>query len=234
MAIKAIKANKQAIQDVAEMNKYHAANVAEYNKATGSNSTSIPFRTDITGSQIKVLPDEEFNAAMRGKKTNSPNGNVENIGGLYSGIDDTTYLRAKGNPSTAYHEFLHRHRYGTTNPEVTRWRIDQLVDPEKIKNLSPQLKQYYLSEMEFPVHLRQQGESMGIKVGQEFPGEEAFDELLFNNGRSGAATYVKGMDLDSPIKDKELVWKALNGTLFGQAIPIIGLGAAGTLYKNQK
>ena len=225
--LKAAKASRKAEEDISKMNEYHKTNVEEFNTVTGSNVRSQPFRTDITGSRIRVLPDEEFNRVVEELKTNSPNGNARNIGGAYHRKTDTTYLRTSGNPSTAYHEFLHRGDYGITNPEVTRWRIEQLVDHEKIAGLSPEKKAYYLSETEFPVHLRQQGESMGIEVGDPFPGEEAFDEMLFNNRRSGASTYVKGMDPGASLEDKQLAWKALNGTAFQETT---GLGVQGTAW----
>ena len=193
-----------------------------------------PFRENILGSTTKVLPDEDFNSLVKQMKTNSPSDDISNIGGLYSWKDDTTYLRQNGNVSNAYHEFLHRGNYGITNPEVTKWRIDQLIDSDKIKNLSSRNKEYYLSEKEFPVHLRQQGENMGINVGDPFPGEEAFDEMLFNEGFGGAAVYVKGLNPAASLENKKLAWRALNGTLFNYAAPVAIGGTAAASYANQQ
>ena len=168
---------------------------------------------------------EEFNETVGRIKTNSPSADIENIGGLYHKRMDTVFLRNNGTPSNAYHEFLHSNYYGVTNPEVTKWRIRQLVDSQTEAKMSPTSKAYFLSESEFPVHLRQQGELMGINVGDPFPGEEAFDNLLHKYPARGASYYTKGVQEGASLEDKKLLWKALNGTLFG------GIGAiAGTAY----
>ena len=215
-ALSAGKVIRKADSDVKEMNKYHQANVDAYNEATGSNVQSVPFRTDYTGRQVQVLPNEEFNAKMAEFNVNAPSGTAENIGGVYSKRNDTVYLRSTGNPSNNYHEFLHSAKYGETNPEVTRWRISQLVDEDKVANMSPKEKGYYLSEMEAPTHLRQQGEKFNIEVGQEYPGDEAFDEL-WDSGVGGASYYMK----HSTPEEKRLLWKGWNGTLFGLTAPTV-------------
>jgi len=223
-----VKASQKASSDIAKMNMYHDENVAEYNRATGSNVKSVPFRENTLGLQTKILPDDEFNATMSKKRTNSPNDDVRNIGGLYSSEDNMIYLRQKGSPSGAYHEHLHAHKYGVTNPEVTNWRISQLIDEDTYNSIPPRLRKYYLSDVEFPVHLRQQGENMGIEVGQEFPGEKAFDEIFENantSGTSGAAYYAaESLRNNYSLERKKLFWKALNGTLFGGAA--IGTGVS--------
>jgi hypothetical protein len=136
-------------------------------------------------------------------------------------------LRQRANPNINYHEFLHRGDYGITNPEVTRWRMQQLIDSEKLEKLSPELQKYLTSETEFPVHLRQQGELMGIKVGQEYPGDIVFNELLAKKPVSGAAAVVKGTTKNASSEDKQLLWKALNGTLFGGLGATVLYGASG-------
>ena len=214
---------RKADSDVAKMNEYHAANVQEYNQSTGNNVTSIPFRTDYNGRQVKVLPNEEFNIVVRSKNTNAPSGSEQNVGGMYSKNDDTVYLRNTGNPSNNYHEFLHSSRYGETNPEVTQWRIQQLIDEDKVSKMTPQQKAYYISETETPVHLRQQGERMNINVGDPYPGDKAFDKMLNEYGVGGATSYMKR----DTSKAKQLLWKAFNGTLFS------GLTAT-TLYNTNK
>ena len=217
------KTMRKADSDVAKMNEYHAANVQEYNQSTGNNVTSIPFRTDYNGRQVKVLPNEEFNIVVRSKNTNAPSGSEQNVGGMYSKNDDTVYLRNTGNPSNNYHEFLHSSRYGETNPEVTQWRIQQLIDEDKVSKMTPQQKAYYISETETPVHLRQQGERMNINVGDPYPGDKAFDKMLNEYGVGGATSYMKR----DTSKAKQLLWKAFNGTLFS------GLTAT-TLYNTNK
>lgn len=227
--VKVGKALQKADSDIDKMNTYHDANVEEYNQATGSNVTSVPFRTDRSKREIKILPKSDFIEQAKTWKTNSPSSDVKNIGGVYSKRQDTAVLRSDGNISNHYHEFLHSNYYGETNPEVTEWRINQLIDPEKVASLSDVEKKYYLSNSEFPVHLRQFGESKGIEVGQPYPGDMAFDALMFGQkeGFSGASTYAKGTSIDSPSEDKQLLWKALNGTLFGAT----SAAALGTLYE---
>jgi hypothetical protein len=230
--VKVTKSLRKADSDIDKMNTYHDANVEEYNQATDSNITSVPFRTDRSNRQIKMLPKSDFIELAKTLKTNSPSSDVANIGGVYSRKLDTVHLKSDGTPSNAYHEFLHSNHYGETNPEVTEWRINQLIDPEKVANLSDAGKKYYLSSSEFPVHLRQFGENKGIEVGQPYPGDYAFDSLMFgqNGGFSGASTYAKGTRIDSPSEDKQLLWRALNGTLFG-TIPAAVLG---TLYETSQ
>jgi len=232
--LRVAKAVRVADNDIKAMNVHHDLNVAAYNEATGSNIKSIPFRIETIGRRIRMLPNEEFKYVYLQGRSNSPH-NVENVGGFYSRKDDTVYLRQTGSPSNAYHELLHSDNYGVTNPEVTRWRIEQLVDPEKIKNLSQKNKAYYLSEIEFPVHLRQQGESWGIKVGEPFQGEEEFDRMLLKKVHGGSSMYVKGMDTEAHLEDKKLAWAAMNGTLFNYGAPtVIGIGTLGTMYGTSK
>lgn len=71
---------------------------------------------------------------------------------------------------------------------------------------------------------------MGIKVGEPFPGEESFDDMLFNNGKFGASIYVKGLDPAASLEDKKLAWKALNGTAFQWMPWLVGGGTAVSLY----
>lgn len=225
----AVTAMRKADSDIEKMNAYHDANVAEYNQATGSNIKSVPFRTDRSNRTIKILPESEFLEEAKTWNTNSPVDDVGNIGGVYSKRSDTVTLKngSTHNPSNDYHEFLHSNYYGETNPEVTEWRINQLVDPKKIAELDDRGRRYFLSNSEFPVHLRQFGESKGIEVGQPYPGDLAFDALMFNTeggGFSGASNFCKGTSINSPSEDKQLLWKALNGTLFGTGTAVAGYG----------
>ena len=225
----AAAALQKADNDIEKMNVYHDANVAEYNQATNFNVESVPFRTDRSNRTIKILPESEFLEEAKTWNTNSPVDDVRNIGGVYSKRSDTVTLKNGNNhsPSNDYHEFLHSNYYGETNPEVTEWRINQLIDPKKVAKLDERGRKYYLSDSEFPVHLRQFGESKGIEVGQPYPGDLAFDTLMFNSeggGFSGASSFCKGASINSPSEDKQLLWRALNGTLFGTGAAVAGYG----------
>ena len=77
--------------------------------------------------------------------------------------------------------------------------------------MSQRNKDYYLSSEELPVHTAELGKRWGVKPGQPYPGDKTFDEMLYNNGISGSAYYLK---YDTP-KDKRRFWRTLNGTMFG-------------------
>ena len=205
---------RKAQDDLNAMSQYHIQNVEEWNLLNGKSFKAIPFRTD-TG-MSKILPKKEFIETMKQKKTNGPSNDVERIGAMYDPYEDLVYLRDDGISSGAYHDFLHQGQYGMRNPYVTQWRIGQLIDPKRIESLNPKQKAYYLSEQELPVYLRQNGENMNINVGDPYPGDEAFDKMLFDNPIFGSAHYIKR---DTP-EEKRLFWRALNGTLFG----LTGLG----------
>ena len=215
---------KTVQDDLTEMNKYHQLNVDEYNKTFGTNIQSIPFRTEFPINPVKTIPRDEFEASIDINNSNSPNKNIENIGGYYSKTNDQVVLPNTAKSSAAYHEFEHMGQYGLTNPEVTRWRIEQLVDPEKTANMTDNAKAYFLSEEEFPVHLRQYGENLGIGIGDPYPGDIEFDKLIEENGIGGASTLVKR----TTSEEKRLMWRAMNGTLFA-SLPFVS-----TLFGIQK
>ena len=200
---------KKAQSDLDAMNSYHIQNVEEWNKLNGKNFKPITFRTDIGTS--KILSKKDFINWIKQRKTNGPSDDVERVGAMYSPYEDMVYLRDDGISSGAYHEFLHQGQYGMRNPQVTLWRIGQLVDPKKIESLNPRQAAYYLSEQELPVHLRQMGENANINVGDPYPGDAEFDELLTKYPIFGSALFLKR---DTP-EEKRLFWRALNGTLFG-------------------
>ena len=56
--------------------------------------------------------------------------------------------------------------------------------------MSPQVKSYYGSSIEAPVHLIQYGRNKGVKLGDPYPGDKAFDELI-SDEIGGAAYYMK-------------------------------------------
>ncbi len=66
-----------------------------------------------------------------------------------------------------------------------------MLDPEKIKHLNPRQLAYVTSELEFPVYFRQNGENLGINVGDPYPGDEVFDKLLEEKGLFGSPVYAK-------------------------------------------
>ena len=205
-----------AQSDLEKMNPYHVLNVEEYNKTFGKSLKAIPFRTNIGGS--KLLSRKDFIEHLKQTRNNGPSDNLERVGGIYDIVNDQVVLPTDAPSSGAYHEFLHQGMYGERNPQVTRWRIGQLLDPEKIKHLNPRQLAYVTSELESPVYFRQNGENLGIKVGDYYPGDEVFDKLLEEKGLFGSPVYAKR----NTSEEKQLFWRALNGTLFG-TIPLIGL-----------
>lgn len=200
---------RKAQSDLDAMNSYHVQNVEEWNKLNGKNFKPVTFRTDIGRS--KILSKKDFINWIKQRKTNGPSNDVERVGAMYSPYEDMVYLRDDGISSGAYHDFLHQGQYGMRNPQVTLWRIGQLVDPKKIESLNPRQIAYYLSEQELPVYLRQMGENANINVGDPYPGDAEFDKLLTEYPIFGSATFLKR---DTP-EEKRLFWRALNGTLFG-------------------
>lgn len=146
--------------------------------------------------------------------------NPDNVGGYYDPMKKTVNLRGRysnqtGAESTAFHEDLHAQGYGPS--EVNDWKIQYLVDKDKVGRMAQRDRDYYLSSTELPVHTAELGHAWGIKPGQPYPGDKIFDELLYNNGISGAAYYLKR---GTP-KDKRRFWRVLNGTMFGLSVPII-------------
>lgn len=118
-------------------------------------------------------------------------------------------------PNIAFHENLHAIGYGPN--KVTKFKIKHLVDPEKIKELSDNEKNYFLSDVEFPVHTATAGRTMGIKPGQPYPEDNAFDDIILWKGLSGSANFLK---METP-KDKRRAWRTLNGEMFGILSPLI-------------
>lgn len=144
----------------------------------------------------------------------------DNVGGYYDRTKKTINLRENyHNLQTAksipFHENLHAQGYGSS--AVNDWKIQYLIDKDKVMNMSKRNKDYFLSSEELPVHTATLGESWGVKPGQSYPGDKAFDEMLYNNGIGGASYYLK---YDTP-KDKRRFWRTLNGTMFGLSPAII-------------
>ena len=140
--------------------------------------------------------------------------NPDNVAGYYDPNKETVnLLQHYSNPisgeHTAFHEKLHALNYGPSS--VNDWKIQYLIDKNKVKNMSQRNKDYYLSSKELPVHTAELGKYWGVKPGQPYPGDKTFDEMLYNNGISGSAYYLK---YDTP-KDKRRFWRTLNGTMFG-------------------
>jgi hypothetical protein len=65
-----------------------------------------------------------------------------------------------------------------------------LIDPEKVKGMSPRAQKYYLSSQEAPVHALQHGFIKDLDIGAPYPGNTAFDELL-DSGLGGSLYYFK-------------------------------------------
>lgn len=193
---------RKAQSDLDAMNSYHIQNVEEWNKLNGKNFKPTTFRTDVGMS--KILSKKDFINWIKQRKTNGPSDDVERVGAMYSPYEDTVYLRDDGISSGAYHEFLHQGQYGMRNPQVTLWRIGQLVDPKKIESLNPRQAAYYLSEQELPVHLRQMGENANINVGDPYPGDAEFDELLTKYPIFGSALFLKEIPQKKNVCSEEL------------------------------
>ena len=142
-------------------------------------------------------------------KTNSPNGKIDNVGGVYDPRTNTILVRlsntAQRNLSTAFHETLHAAKYGQV-PENEELIIN-ISDPEVVKTLSERSKRYFLSAHEAPVHYRQLGIDLGIPYNAPYPGDAEFEKIV--NRRYGAAFYANFTP-----ENYGNIWKALNGTYF--------------------
>lgn len=144
----------------------------------------------------------------------------DNVGGYYDRTKKTINLRQnypnlQAAKTIPFHENLHAQGYGPS--AVNEWKIQYLIDKDKIVNMSKRDKDYFLSSEELPVHTATLGKSWGIKSGQPYPGDKAFDEMLYNKGIGGASYYLK---YNTP-KDKRRFWRTLNGTMFGLSPLII-------------
>lgn len=157
-----------------------------------------------------VIYHHTFGQKNYNYKGASPN----NVGGYYDRTKKTINLRENYSNLQAaktipFHENLHAQGYGPSS--VNEWKIQYLIDKDKVMNMSKNSKDYFLSSEELPVHTATLGKSWGVKPGQPYPGDKAFDEMLYNNGIEGAPYYLK---YNTP-KDKRRFWRTLNGTMFG-------------------
>jgi hypothetical protein len=124
--------------------------------------------------------------------TNSPTGNVENIGALYSGRDNTIYFKKTVTPLVSFHENLHA--YGFGKRPIQEFKAKYLFDPDKVKNMTKAQKEYYLGGTEAAVHYAQLGKNYGLSPGQKFPGQEVMDKMFSSTegpGIYGSAFYSK-------------------------------------------
>lgn len=179
--------------------------------------------------RLKLPKQEEYDLIQKpvlyhnnfGQKNYNYKGvSSDNVGGYYDRTKKTINLRenypnlqsAKAIP---FHENLHAQGYGPS--AVNEWKIQYLIDKDKVMNMSKRDKDYFLSSEELPVHTATLGKSWGVKPGQSYPGDEAFDEMIYNNSIGGASYYLK---YNTP-KDKRRFWRTLNGTMFGLSPAII-------------
>lgn len=164
----------------------------------------------------KILPRDKFNDYIDLKHSNSPGKDPNNIGGVYNKYEDEVVLPSDVGGSTPFHEYLHSLGYG--EHPIIRWKSQFLFD--RHKNIPP----YYIDSGETAVHSAQYGKDLGLKVGQPYPGDEAFDALIQEKGLYGAPFYFKR----DTHKARKRFWNAITGRYF--AFPL-GIGVGFTQFQ---
>lgn len=214
-----IKQRKEVGKSLEDSRDFIQSKAVKNSKETNqkiADRLGLPRQAEYNLQRKPVIYHHKFGQKNYNLKGVSP----DNVGGYYDPTKKTVNLREnypnlQSARAIPFHENLHAQGYGPS--AVNEWKIQYLLDKDKIINMSKKDKDYFLSSEELPVHTATLGESWGVKPGQPYPGDEAFDEMLYNNGINGASYYLK---YDTP-KDKRRFWRTLNGTMFGLSPTII-------------
>ena len=150
--------------------------------------------------------------------TNSPTGNTSNIGGLYDKVNNQVVLnKTSVSEPISFHENLHALGYG--DRPYNQMKNKYIFDQKKIQGLSETSKNYYIKGNEPSVHYAQLGKTWGVNPGDPYPGRQTVENMIGQNGLSGAPVYTK---LDTN-RDYRRFWDAISGKYFSIApISIIG------------
>ena len=152
---------------------------------------------------------QESNVANSNARTLA--GGKANAGGSYSSKSHTIRVTTSNNVSAknlediAFHEGIHSYGLGESPSYV--WKSKYLNFPE---GTNP----YFLDPREIATHGIQQGQNLGIKVGQAYPGKEAMIKMIENRPEGQGFGGVP-MILYNNAKtnaDYRRLWSLLNGT----------------------
>lgn len=168
------------------------------------NSTPTTFRTN----PARVRRQETDISKSNGKTLA---GGKANAGGSYSSKSHTIRVTTSNNVSAknlediAFHEGIHSYGLGESPSYV--WKSKYLNFPE---GTNP----YFMDPREIATHGIQQGQNLGIKVGQAYPGREAMIKIIENRPEGQGFGGVP-MILYNNAKtnaDYRRLWSLLNGT----------------------
>lgn len=157
--------------------------------------------------ETKIYPDKKFEEVVSELKTNTPSSNIKKTNAVARRSGETLF-RDNASKSTAFHEFLHQYNYGEDTP--ARYKAKYLFDKDRIQNLTERQKKYFLSSSESAVQFAQLGKDWGVKIGEPYPGDDAFWKLVREKRVYGSPFFGNSKTL----KDRKRFWSALNGTFF--------------------
>ena len=152
---------------------------------------------------------QESNVANSNARTLA--GGKANAGGSYSSKSHTIRVTTSNNVSAknlediAFHEGIHSYGLGESPSYV--WKSKYLNFPE---GTNP----YFLDPKEIATHGIQQGQNLGIKVGQAYPGKEAMIKMIENRpeGQGFGGVPMILYNNAKTNSDYRRLWSLLNGT----------------------
>ena len=138
-------------------------------------------------------------------------GGKANAGGSYSSKSHTIRVTTSNNVSAknlediAFHEGIHSYGLGESPSYV--WKSKYLNFPE---GTNP----YFLDPREIATHGIQQGQNLGIKVGQAYPGRETMIKIIENRpeGQGFGGVPMILYNNAKTNSDYRRLWSLLNGT----------------------
>ena len=138
-------------------------------------------------------------------------GGKGNAGGSYSSKSHTIRVTSSNKTSAenlediAFHEGIHSYGLGESPSYV--WKSKYLNFPE---GTNP----YFLDPREIATHGIQQGQNLGIKVGQAYPGKEAMIKMIENRpeGQGFGGVPMILYNNAKTNSDYRRLWSLLNGT----------------------
>ena len=154
-------------------------------------------------------------ARIRRQETNLANSNARTLtegktGGSYSPKSHTIRVTpsktsAENLEDIAFHEGIHS--YGLGESPSYAWKSKYLNFPE---GTNP----YFLDPREIATHGIQQGQNLGIKVGQAYPGREAMIKIIENRpeGQGFGGVPMILYNNAKTNSDYRRLWSLLNGT----------------------
>jgi hypothetical protein len=170
----------QTVTDQIKHNKLLAERLGKLN-------SPLPFKQQ-PALQVKFVDD--FSKYVNTK--NNAGVSTEHIGALFDPGSNQVVFKNTVDPRTAFHEILHSFKYG--DRPIQDLKAKYLIDPNKIKHLSPELQKYYTSGTEAAVHAAEYGYAQGLAPGAKYPGRQIVEDMLneFGGPSLGGLRFARG------------------------------------------